>query len=174
MVAFEVYVNGKRICTVGIGDNGVLTTIVSWVTGPPERSDLFLQVGGLRSPSREDVTWREGEPLRVGDEVRIGIVERTKVDRPRSRKRPPIPLRSYARRRPTSGDWRKNSAGRSLPPNRSFPVRRRTSRSRTRSARHRSRGTPAAPSARRTPAPRVSTVLPAWSQVRVRINLRTR
>jgi len=30
----------------------------------------------------------EEKPLRVRDEVRVKIVERTKVDRPRSRKRP--------------------------------------------------------------------------------------
>src|SRR5205814_5199604 len=87
MVEFEVYLNGTRMCTAGIGVNGVLTTIVSWVTGPPKRNELDLYVGGLYSTTQEHVRWEE-KPLRVGDEVRVKIVERTKVDRPRSRKRP--------------------------------------------------------------------------------------
>ena len=88
MVAFEVYVNGKRICTAGVGDNGVLTTIVTWAAAPPNREDLGFAVGGLISPRREHLRWADQQGLRVGDEVRVKIVERTKVDRPRSRKLP--------------------------------------------------------------------------------------
>jgi hypothetical protein len=51
MRAFEVSLNGKKLCLAGIGDDGVLTAIVDWVTGR-DRADLFLEVGGLVSPTR--------------------------------------------------------------------------------------------------------------------------
>jgi len=35
MRAFEVYINGERACLAGIGDDGVLTAIVSWVSKYP-------------------------------------------------------------------------------------------------------------------------------------------
>src|SRR5436190_17532983 len=87
MVAFELYLNRKKTRTAGIGDHGVLTTILTWATAPPNRKDLDLSVGGLVSPRREHLRWTERR-VRVGDEVRVKIVERATVDRPRWRKRP--------------------------------------------------------------------------------------
>src|SRR5262245_42545165 len=86
MVAFEVYLNGKKTCTAGIGTHGILTTIPSLATAPPNRKDLGFTVGGLISPRREHLRWTERN-IRVGDEIRVKIVERTAVDRPRTRKR---------------------------------------------------------------------------------------
>jgi len=96
MRAFQVYLNGKMICTAGVGDDGVLTTNVTSVTGirntssgrskSMQREDLFIEVGGLISPRREHVGWLQ-RSLRLGDDVRITVVERESVDRPRSRKR---------------------------------------------------------------------------------------
>jgi hypothetical protein len=93
MRAFQVYLNGKRLCTAGVGDDGVLTAIVTWVRGarntPSHRSklvqgeDIFIEVGGLISPRREHVSWLQ-RSLRLGDDVRITVVERTSVDRPSS------------------------------------------------------------------------------------------
>jgi hypothetical protein len=96
MRAFQVYLNGKKLCTAGVGDDGVLSAILTWVRGarntPSQRSklvqgeDLFIQVGGLISPVEEHVIWLQ-RSLRVGDDVRIAVVERAAVDRPKSRKR---------------------------------------------------------------------------------------
>src|SRR5262249_30241625 len=47
--AFVVRVNGKRLCTAGVGPNGVLTAIVNWVGGGPRRDaegDFGFHVGG--------------------------------------------------------------------------------------------------------------------------------
>jgi hypothetical protein len=33
MRAFEVYLNGKRLCTAGIGDDGVMNTMIDHVIG---------------------------------------------------------------------------------------------------------------------------------------------
>jgi hypothetical protein len=45
MRAFEVHVNGQRACIAGIGDDGVLTAIVSWASKytDPDR----LEIGAL-------------------------------------------------------------------------------------------------------------------------------
>jgi len=114
MVAFEVYINGKRICTAEIGDNGV-TTIVTWAAAPPNRKDLGFAVGGLISPRGEHLRWADRQGLQVGDEVRVKIVERTKVDRPRSRERPnpaqePCAKKPYVRRLAKELGWKIVSA----------------------------------------------------------------
>jgi hypothetical protein len=85
MRAFKVYLNGKRLCTAGIGDDGVLCTIINHVTGRG-RNELDLRVGGLISPLDEHVDW-ENRDLRVGDEVRIKIVEIESSDKPKTRHR---------------------------------------------------------------------------------------
>jgi len=86
MTAFEVRLNGKKLCIAGIGDDGVLTAIVSYVVGS-SRKDLSLSVGGLVSPTREHVHWRDDLGLKVGDEVLLRIAESERVDRPRKRTR---------------------------------------------------------------------------------------
>ena len=83
MRAFEVYLNDKRLCTAGIGDDGVLTTILDHVKGNG-RDEVSLRVGGLVSPIEEHVTWRTLQ-LQTGDEVRIKVIESGKVDKPRKR-----------------------------------------------------------------------------------------
>ena len=81
MRAFEVSVNGERLCLAGIGDDGVLTTIVNWLARPGDGS-LHLEVGGLISPTKEHVTWVRQKPLSVGDNVQVKIVEIEAADNP--------------------------------------------------------------------------------------------
>ena len=83
--AFEVYLNSKRLCVAGIGDEGVLSTVVTHVVGKG-RNQVDLNVGGLISPTREFVEWRR-QSLRTGDEIRVKIVEATSVDRPNVRRK---------------------------------------------------------------------------------------
>jgi hypothetical protein len=80
MIAFEVWVNGEKKCTAGVGDKGVLNAIMN---GP---SHPHLSVGGLSG--EEHVRWleRNGE-LKVGDEVTIRIVETDQIDEPVDRYR---------------------------------------------------------------------------------------
>lgn len=97
MPAFQVSLNGKKLCTAGVGAHGVLTTMVTWVRrkGGATREkkqdsveeELLLQVGGLITPTQEHVDWVE-RPLKAGDEVRVKIVGATKVDQPLSRRCP--------------------------------------------------------------------------------------
>jgi hypothetical protein len=83
MRAFQISLNGKKLCLVGIGNDGVLGTTITYVPFR-RRRETRLYVGGLVSPQNEHVRWKEAR-LRVGDEVRLRIVETETVDRPRSR-----------------------------------------------------------------------------------------
>lgn len=77
MKAFVVSLNGQPLVTAGVGDDGVMTTIVTWVGGAPPRpaeGRLTLEVLGLDSRSGEHVSWSVPE-IGVGDEITIKIVE---------------------------------------------------------------------------------------------------
>lgn len=85
MQAFEVYLNGRKLCVAGIGNDGVLSAIVNLVTRKRER-DLFLGVGGLVSP-KGACELEQQKPLRVGHEVLVRVVESTTVDEPAERQK---------------------------------------------------------------------------------------
>ena len=91
MTAFEICINGKRVCTAGLNEPGVVTSIVSWLRGVPrgkgprsaERTDI--RIGGLNSRTGAHFTWLN-RSLRVRDEVKIRVVVKTKVDKATDRK----------------------------------------------------------------------------------------
>jgi len=85
MRAFDIFVNGKRQCVVGIGSDGVLSTTITYAPWG-RRHEIRLHVGGLVMPGREHVRWKQSF-LRVGDEVKLKVVEREAVDKPRKRYR---------------------------------------------------------------------------------------
>jgi hypothetical protein len=78
MRAFQVSLNGKKLCLAGIGDDGVLTAIVTWVKGKG-KGDLFLEVGGLVTPSDEHVSWKNQTPLRLGNTIEIKIIDASRL-----------------------------------------------------------------------------------------------
>lgn len=88
MLAFDFYINGSNACTAGIDELGVLMANVTWLrmTEPGKQTkvteELRLHVGGLLTGTQAHVTWFERE-LKVGDSVRIEIIDTAKVDRPR-------------------------------------------------------------------------------------------
>jgi hypothetical protein len=84
MRAFKVSLNGKKLCLAGVGEHGVLSAIVNWVAGD-RGADLFMEVGGLAS--EEHVAWIRQKHLRVGDEIRVKIVDAGSVDRPVEKRR---------------------------------------------------------------------------------------
>ena len=89
MVALEVSLNGKRTCLAGTEQTGVVSANVCWVrrtdAQPGPREELFLEVFGLRTPEQESLRWRGQQPIKVGDEVRIKIVEAKRVSKPTTR-----------------------------------------------------------------------------------------
>ncbi len=84
MHAFGVYLNGKKLCVAGVGEDGVLTAIVDWVS-KRGRPDMSLHVGGLFGSMKEHVHWVTRKPLRVGDRVQIRVMESRSVDKPSKR-----------------------------------------------------------------------------------------
>src|SRR5262249_50475076 len=101
MLCFEVYRNGKKHCTAGIGEFGVLTAILTWVSHQPEKlarwtaegipetepRSLELTVGGLGrciGEAGEHLNWVQ-ENVVVGDEIRIRVVDVASADPPASR-----------------------------------------------------------------------------------------
>lgn len=98
MRAFQVYLNGKKLCLAGIGKDGALSGIVNWVTRGGN-GDMFLEVGGLLSLTEEHVNWIRQKPLRVGDNIQVKIVETKSADKPTRKYRldPAEQLRSKKR-----------------------------------------------------------------------------
>ena len=121
MIAFQVFVNGKKVSTAGVGDLGVLHMGVAWVRRQGENTrakkpgsveeELSFHVGGLISATGEHLIWQEEKPLRVGDEVKVRIIEAEKVDEPAARKKrdAALDLRSqkkYVRRMAKQFGWK--------------------------------------------------------------------
>jgi hypothetical protein len=101
MITLEVSLNGKRVCTAGTQDLGVLTAHVTAVgilgkKTKPLRSDetgteIHYSVGGLtfRQDPKKDVhlRWKSVAPLQVGDVIQVRILESEKADRASSRQK---------------------------------------------------------------------------------------
>ena len=85
MKAFQVHLNGRKLCTAGFRERDVvLSAIVDHVSGR-RGNEFSLTVGGLISPTGEHVRWVEQRKLRLGDEIRLKIVETDSADKPRER-----------------------------------------------------------------------------------------
>lgn len=85
MKAFQVHLNGRKLCTAGFSEHdAVLSAIIDYVSGQ-HRDELTLTVGGLISPKGEHVRWVRDRKLRIGDEVGVKIVETESADEPRER-----------------------------------------------------------------------------------------
>jgi len=115
MLAYEIYLNGKKKCVAGIDEPGVLTTTLTWVLGEPDghrsgSEEMEIRVGGLVSRAHEFVEWfRRG--VRRGDEIVIRIVETKDVDEPkRKRRESPAQRRrqqqAYVRRMAKQFGWK--------------------------------------------------------------------
>jgi hypothetical protein len=84
MKAFEVIINGHHLCRIGVGDDGVLTTIVTWVGGKGREGHFHFHVGGLDNTTDEHVSWPE-PTIGVGTEITVRVVEAATVDPPTKR-----------------------------------------------------------------------------------------
>lgn len=83
MRAFEVSLNGKRLCVAGVGDHGVVSTNVSCVLREGDE-DLFLDTGGISSAAHEIWRWHFRK-IKVGDTVQVAVIETAKADEPKER-----------------------------------------------------------------------------------------
>ena len=99
MIAFEIRLNGKRICIAGADDLAVLSAHVTAVgklgakTVPARPDDsegtVHYSVAGLtaRPDANKDVhlRWKSIAPLQIGDVVEVRVLKVKKADRPKSR-----------------------------------------------------------------------------------------
>lgn len=90
MTVFDVFLNDRKVCRAGVGDDGVLSAIVSWarLTGPAAktarrlkspRDETRLHVGGLAENTHRNWTNRN---LKAGDRVTIAIATAPSFDPP--------------------------------------------------------------------------------------------
>lgn len=92
MIAFEIHLNGEKLCVAGIGEHGVLSQHLSWVGRNPKADEEEVQtrephlhVGGLVND--EHLNWIKQTSVNVGDEIVIAIVEIASADEPIHRER---------------------------------------------------------------------------------------
>ena len=76
MRAYEVFLNGKRLCVAGTS-KGYLS---AYITHRSEQTDTWIDVMGLDDHKKRYVRWARTD-LRTGDEVLVKIVDRTSVDK---------------------------------------------------------------------------------------------
>jgi hypothetical protein len=88
MTAFVISINGQRIGTIGVGDNGSLGASVHWTGSEGEVGDVGVNYGGIDARTDEHVNWPWPPELKIGDVVSIQIIESEDVDAPRERKTP--------------------------------------------------------------------------------------
>ena len=96
MIAFDVFLNRKKLARAGVGSDGVLTAITTWVRRrAPERRgkqpqwdrDLSFSLGGYRSMNGdvgEHFKW-DDRKLKPGDVLTIKVIIAGRVDQPRRR-----------------------------------------------------------------------------------------
>lgn len=85
MKAFQVHLNGRKLCTAGFMERDVVLTAIVDYIGGRGRGELALSVGGLISQKGEHVTWVKRKQLRSGDEIQLKIVETKSADSPQER-----------------------------------------------------------------------------------------
>ncbi len=80
MLAFEVSVNGKRICVAGTAPiNRVLGASLSWTFHRPD--ELIFCLGGILADDDKHFDF-DVPKIGIGDEIVIRIIESEEVDEP--------------------------------------------------------------------------------------------
>jgi len=87
MLAFEILVNGKRLCLAGTDAHNVFSTIVSWGRRADDR--INFHVGGIVSGDSHDHYEWTTPAIGIGDEVTIRIMDSEKCDEPDRTYQPP-------------------------------------------------------------------------------------
>jgi hypothetical protein len=92
MRAFEIHLNGKRLCVAGM-EEGTLLFSVGCTANKHGRGAVGLSMTGLL-PTLETVLWKH-RTLRKNERVRIKVVETQTVDRPKVLQQAPRDTRKY-------------------------------------------------------------------------------
>jgi hypothetical protein len=92
MRAFEIYLNGKKLCVAGV-ELGDLHFGMGCGENTHGRGEVGLSVTALL-PTKSTIRWQQ-RPLRMNDQVRVKIVESETVDRFTVLQEPPRDARKY-------------------------------------------------------------------------------
>ena len=98
MIAFDVFLNRKKLARAGMGSDGVLTAMVTWVRRrssrpngkrrqPQWERDLSFSLAGYKSTNGdvgEHFKW-EDRKLKPGDVLTIKVIAAARVDEPKRR-----------------------------------------------------------------------------------------
>ena len=98
MIAFDVFLNRKKLARAGMGSDGVLTAMVTWVRRrssrpngkrrqPQWERDLSFSLAGYKSTNGdvgEHFKW-EDRKLKPGDVLTIKVITAARVDEPKRR-----------------------------------------------------------------------------------------
>lgn len=82
MIGFELKINGKLICSAGVGSLQFLTAALTWMKRKEE--ELNVSVGGMAfhaNGENEEVRW-VNQPVAAGDEIAIRILDKLVYDEP--------------------------------------------------------------------------------------------
>ena len=77
MRAYEIFLNGKRLCVAGVASGGYVS---AYITHQSEPNATWIDVVGLDSRKKSYIRWTQKD-LGSGDEVSIKIVDRKRVDK---------------------------------------------------------------------------------------------
>ena len=83
MKALTVYLNGDRICTASLGDDGHVSADASLFGNGDDAG--FVRVGGFDGSKNHHVKWCF-QQIKTGDEVRIVVEDTQQIDEPNERK----------------------------------------------------------------------------------------
>jgi len=102
MLILELTINGKVVARAGREDLAVLTSCVTAVgvlgrrsvgaKGTSEGADVHVHLSGLtakKDPTKDvHLNWIRQRPLKVGDEVKVRVLEAARADKPLRKLRP--------------------------------------------------------------------------------------
>jgi hypothetical protein len=105
MRAYEVFLNGKRLCVAGVGDGYVS----AYITYRSEPAATWLDVVGCDSPKKRYVRWASAD-LHSGDEIVLKILDRRSVDKYKvtgllNKKRDVASIKRYVRETAKGFGW---------------------------------------------------------------------
>ncbi|HTU18766.1 MAG TPA: hypothetical protein VMG10_11955 [Gemmataceae bacterium] len=83
MKALKVYINGERICTASLGDEGHVSADATLIGNGDDAG--WVSVSGFDGSQNHHVKWCFRQ-LQIGDEVRIVLEEAEQIDQPNERK----------------------------------------------------------------------------------------
>jgi type II secretory pathway component PulL len=95
MRAFEIHVNGKKLCVAGLAEGASLFS-VTCTENKHGRGSVGLSMNGML-PTQETVSW-QNRTLRMDDEVMLKIIESSKADKYNVLQKAPRDARHYEKK----------------------------------------------------------------------------